>query len=138
MVSRSNFRYNRKIDAASLDTQIDRCYTRCFRTRTSERSVNEVSWLSEMTKRKTSSRPDFPKVGRLAQLVEQVTLNHRVVGSNPTSPTIIFNGLALKVKVPFSPAFSTWVVASGLRLSESCCAATTSRKRKELPDADRV
>ena len=37
-----------------------------------------------------------------------------------------------------SPAFSTWVVASGLRLSESCCAATTSRKRKELPDADRV
>jgi hypothetical protein len=25
--------------------------------------------------------------GLLAQLVEQVTLNHRVVGSNPTQPT---------------------------------------------------
>ncbi len=54
MILRANFRYNEKIDAASLDTQFDRCYTRCFRTRTSERSVNEVSWLSEMKKRKTT------------------------------------------------------------------------------------
>ncbi len=37
-----------------------------------------------------------------------------------------------------SPAFSSWVVASGLRLSESCCAATTSRLSEDFPDADRV
>jgi hypothetical protein len=29
------------------------------------------------------------KDGRLAQLVEQMTLNHRVAGSNPASPTIL-------------------------------------------------
>ena len=33
------------------------------------------------------------KQGRLAQLVEQLTLNQRVVGSSPTSPTNDFNGL---------------------------------------------
>ena len=27
------------------------------------------------------------KYGRIAQLVEQLTLNQRVVGSNPTAPT---------------------------------------------------
>jgi hypothetical protein len=31
----------------------------------------------------------FLKDGRLAQLVEQMTLNHRVAGSNPASPTIL-------------------------------------------------
>ena len=30
----------------------------------------------------------IPAWGRLAQLVEQLTLNQRVVGSNPTAPTI--------------------------------------------------
>ncbi len=33
-------------------------------------------------------------MGRLAQLVEQVTLNHRVRGSSPRSPSNIFKGLA--------------------------------------------
>ena len=28
------------------------------------------------------------RIGRLAQLVEQLTLNQWVVGSNPTAPTI--------------------------------------------------
>ena len=32
--------------------------------------------------------PRFRPGGRLAQLVEQLTLNQRVVGSNPTAPTI--------------------------------------------------
>ena len=32
--------------------------------------------------------------GPLAQLVEQLTLNQRVVGSNPTAPTNKFKGLA--------------------------------------------
>mgnify|MGYP001340835286 CR=1 FL=1 len=36
------------------------------------------------------------------------------------------------------PDFSTWVVAATLRLSESCCAATTSRLRMERHDADGV
>ena len=30
---------------------------------------------------------NFDSFGRLAQLVEQLTLNQRVVGSSPTSPT---------------------------------------------------
>ena len=30
----------------------------------------------------------IPKWGRLAQLVEQLTLNQRVVGSNPSASTI--------------------------------------------------
>ncbi len=33
-------------------------------------------------------------LGRLAQLVERLTLNQRVVGSSPTSPTIHFRDLA--------------------------------------------
>jgi hypothetical protein len=33
--------------------------------------------------------------GRLAQLVEQMTLNHRVAGSNPASPTIPRKACAL-------------------------------------------
>jgi hypothetical protein len=31
----------------------------------------------------------LPENGRLAQVVEQLTLNQRVVGSSPTSPTIL-------------------------------------------------
>ena len=31
--------------------------------------------------------------GRIAQLVEQLTLNQRVQGSSPCAPTIVFNGL---------------------------------------------
>jgi hypothetical protein len=33
-------------------------------------------------------------VGRIAQLVEQLTLNQRVTGSSPVAPTRYFNGLA--------------------------------------------
>ena len=33
----------------------------------------------------------LPENGRLAQVVEQLTLNQRVVGSSPTSPTILHN-----------------------------------------------
>lgn len=36
-----------------------------------------------------SFRLDRAKTGPLAQLVEQMTLNHRVVGSSPTRPIII-------------------------------------------------
>src|ERR1700730_7275009 len=35
-----------------------------------------------------------PVSGRIAQLVEQMTLNHRVPGSSPGAPTKLFNGLA--------------------------------------------
>ena len=38
--------------------------------------------------------------GRLAQLVEQLTLNQRVVGSNPTAPTNDFNDLLRNVGLP--------------------------------------
>jgi hypothetical protein len=33
-------------------------------------------------------------LGRIAQLVEQLTLNQRVQGSSPCAPTNHFNGLA--------------------------------------------
>jgi hypothetical protein len=33
--------------------------------------------------------------GRIAQVVEQLTLNQRVVGSSPTAPTKDFNALAI-------------------------------------------
>ena len=33
--------------------------------------------------------------GRIAQLVEQLTLNQRVIGSIPIAPTIFFNGLVV-------------------------------------------
>ena len=35
----------------------------------------------------------FNSMGPLAQLAEQLTLNQRVVGSNPTRPTIVFKHL---------------------------------------------
>ena len=35
----------------------------------------------------------WPPVGRIAQVVEQLTLNQRVVGSSPTAPTNLFNEL---------------------------------------------
>ena len=37
---------------------------------------------------KTEKTITFVVYGRLAQLVEQLTLNQRAVGSNPSSPTI--------------------------------------------------
>ena len=42
--------------------------------------------------------PSDGKCGRIAQLVEQLTLNQRVVGSNPTAPTNEINELAGKSK----------------------------------------
>ena len=35
--------------------------------------------------------------GCIAQLVEQLTLNQRAVGSSPTAPTILFKGLAATI-----------------------------------------
>jgi phosphoketolase len=42
--------------------------------------------------------------GRIAQLVEQLTLNQRVVGSNPTAPTNDFNILRGKLAEPLCEA----------------------------------
>ena len=38
--------------------------------------------------------------GRIAQLVEQLTLNQRAVGSSPTAPTNQINALERKMKCP--------------------------------------
>ena len=38
--------------------------------------------------------PEEARFGRIAQLVEQLTLNQRVQGSSPCAPTNVFNGLA--------------------------------------------
>ena len=45
--------------------------------------------------------------GLLAQLVEQLTLNQRVVGSSPTQPTNFFNGLAINFVRPFFVRYHT-------------------------------
>ncbi len=37
-----------------------------------------------------------------------------------------------------SPLFSTYLSASGLRISESCCVTATLRETEEFPDGDRV
>ncbi len=42
------------------------------------------------------NRLSINDIGRLAQLVEQLTLNQRVAGSIPAAPTI-YNGLILYV-----------------------------------------
>ncbi len=44
-------------------------------------------------------QPKHVAGGRLAQLVEQLTLNQRVAGSNPASPTNLFNDLRLRQKI---------------------------------------
>jgi hypothetical protein len=41
--------------------------------------------------------------GRIAQLVEQLTLNQRVQGSSPCAPTIEIKGLA-DIRQPYTPA----------------------------------
>jgi hypothetical protein len=38
-------------------------------------------------------------LGRLAQLVEQLTLNQRVTGSSPVAPTNIFNDLVVDLTI---------------------------------------
>ena len=38
-------------------------------------------------------RDPIAQVGRIAQLVEQLTLNQRVAGSSPAAPTNLFNDL---------------------------------------------
>jgi hypothetical protein len=60
-----------------------------------------LTWISVSRIRMFHSRSDLVETeklglyrlvdkaeGRIAQLVEQLTLNQRVVGSNPTAPTI--------------------------------------------------
>src|SRR5262249_3556581 len=41
-----------------------------------------------------SAESPLSESGRIAQLVEQLTLNHRVQGSSPCAPTDVFNHLA--------------------------------------------
>ena len=44
--------------------------------------------LPRLPKRRTSGRPAIARDGRIAQLVEQLTLNQRVLGSSPSASTI--------------------------------------------------
>ncbi len=44
-------------------------------------------------------RPYAFKGGRIAQVVEQLTLNQRVVGSSPTAPTKEINNLKQKLNL---------------------------------------
>ena len=55
-----------------------------------------VCWTSRgrFAKRRPLAKAFRAGSGRIAQLVEQMTLNHRVPGSSPGAPTKLFNDLA--------------------------------------------
>ncbi len=56
--------------------------------------------------------------GPLAQLVEQLTLNQRVVGSNPTRPTILTSGGGCESpSIPVGSELNKVYADSGLYLS---------------------
>ena len=56
--------------------------------------IDQLAWAAEGTPVNWRLRAPFlPFSGRIAQLVEQLTLNQRVHGSSPCSPTNLFNGL---------------------------------------------
>ena len=68
--------------------------------------------------------------GRLAQLVEQLTLNQRVVGSIPTAPTNLFNDLArfsTNQKLTVYRAVYTFVRASSFMIAISASFASRPR-----------
>jgi hypothetical protein len=52
-----------------------------------------------------------PEWGRLAQLVEQLTLNQRVVGSNPSASTILLKDLMRNID-PFTRVVESHVIAT--------------------------
>jgi hypothetical protein len=52
-----------------------------------------------------------PEWGRLAQLVEQLTLNQRVVGSNPSASTIFLKDL-MAIIDPLTGAVESHVIAT--------------------------
>ena len=56
----------------------------------------------EKTACKCQRKPYFTQIGRIAQSVEQLTLNQRVVGSNPTAPTKEIKDLAEFQRTKFS------------------------------------
>jgi hypothetical protein len=62
-----------------------------------------------------------PVSGRIAQLVEQMTLNHRVPGSSPGAPTKLFKHLAAFaafIPTNYCPSFrqSGWFCSLGTAL----------------------
>ena len=63
--------------------------------------------------------------GRIAQLVEQLTLNQRVVGSNPTAPTNDFKGLALEQNRTLRPFYN--FLGNVLQILFSLCSSRPSR-----------
>ena len=58
--------------------------------------------------------------GPLAQLVEQVTLNHLVVGSNPTRPTRLSARLECGLFYDFSPVRGGQAVIILILLKQGC------------------
>ena len=64
--------------------------------------------------------------GRLAQLVEQLTLNQRVVGSSPTAPTI---------KAPIKAAFLVTLQLGSTAVSRKVLLASCAHGRRGHDDA---
>ncbi len=58
--------------------------------------------------------------GRIAQLVEQLTLNQRVQGSSPCAPTSRVKGLMEKIKDRWFPRNDVWEACGKLRADRAC------------------
>ena len=65
-----------------------------FRDQASSRGLRTSVAASTSLTYFAISRPSRTSGGRIAQLVEQLTLNQRVAGSSPAAPTNQINGLA--------------------------------------------
>jgi hypothetical protein len=63
--------------------------------------------VGRFAKRRPSAKAFRTGSGRIAQLVEQLTLNQRVPGSSPGAPTIAINDLADLVALKFGAVYST-------------------------------
>ena len=72
-----------------------------------------MSWYCASLYPGAQDNSDFHNNGPLAQLVEQLTLNQRVVGSIPTRPTIILIELARKPSAITTNRVSLGVSESG-------------------------
>src|ERR1700739_2420133 len=75
-------------------------FRRLFRIlslRTKLGKLSPACWTSggRFAKRRPLEGFPVPSAGRIAQLVEQLTLNQRVPGSSPGAPTKLFNSLGI-------------------------------------------
>ena len=145
---------------ASFERLRMRCFSSCRQNCSSSRACRrtQVSHAADDVRRRRvllSTRGDhsgisraFPE-GRIAQLVEQLTLNQRVAGSSPAAPTIKFldgrkpyDGFTVRAR-PFAgclntPPFSPWHMTYALRAQPGGSRAAGSSRFSPSLDSRRV